>query len=151
MTNNFLKIILIIILVFVILYVASKYSNFPTTINFQIIVIVIAIIILIIMLTYIGRSLSKYKYSGKWPPITGLCPDYWIDLSGNGEQCYNEKKLGICNIATSEDDKNTMNFNIPPYNNFDNSTCAKYQWAKDCKVSWDGITSGIENPCKIKK
>jgi hypothetical protein len=118
------------------------------TMFFQKTILIIATIILIVMLTFIGISLSKSKYAVSWPPIVGDCPDYWVDLSGNGEHCFNSKSLGICNIPTLED-KNTMNFNIAPYNSYDNGLCAKYKWATDCKVTWDGITTGIDNPCNI--
>jgi hypothetical protein len=113
---------------------------------FQKTVLIIATIILIIMLVFIGISLSKSKYAESWPPIVGDCPDYWVDLSGNGEACFNSKSLGICNLPSLED-KNTMNFNVDPYNTYDKGTCSKYNWAKGCGITWDGITSGIENPC----
>lgn len=113
---------------------------------FQKIVLIVAIVILLILLVLIGISLSKSKYSESWPPIVGACPDYWVDLSGNGEGCYNKKGLGICNLPTLED-KNTMNFNVPPYNSSDSGPCSKYKWATACKVTWDGINSGVDNPC----
>jgi hypothetical protein len=113
--------------------------------NFQKIVLTIAIIVLIVVLILIGLSLSKVAYEENWPPIVGACPDYWVDLSGNGEQCFNSHNLGRCNIPT-KDNENTMNFNQSPFNSID-GTCAKYKWAKTCNVSWDGITLGIQNPC----
>ena len=67
--------------------------------------------------------------------------DYWVDLKGNGEACSNVKKLGVCNA-----DDSTMNFNEMPFIG-ENGTCAKYRWATRCKVTWDGITSGVTNPC----
>ena len=41
-----------------------------------------------------------------------------------------------------------MNFNLPAFTG-SNGTCAKYNWANNCKVSWDGITYGVENPCTV--
>jgi hypothetical protein len=108
--------------------------------NFQQIVLIIAIVVLIILLTFIGVTLSKSKYSESWPPMVGACPDYWEDLTGNGESCFNVKKIGKCNIPTLED-KNTMNFNVPPFNTFDLGNCEKLKWANNCQISWDGITS----------
>jgi hypothetical protein len=113
--------------------------------NFQKIVITVAIIILIIILVFIGMALSKTRYGETWPPIVGDCPDYWVDMSGNGEACFNSQTLGRCNIPT-EDNENTMNFNQSPFTGND-GTCSKYKWAKSCKVTWDGITSGVKNPC----
>ena len=108
-------------------------------------VLTAAIVILIIMLVIIGMSLSKASYEDTWPPIVGDCPDYWVDMSGNGEACLNSHSLGRCNIPT-EGAPGTMNFNQSPFTG-DNGTCSKYNWATGCGVTWDGITSGISNPC----
>jgi hypothetical protein len=110
--------------------------------NFQQITLTIAIVILVIMLAFIGVSLSRSKYAESWPPIVGDCPDYWKDLSGNGEACFNVKKFPIL------EDENIMNFNVPPFNSYDLGTCSKYQWATSRNITWDGITSGIDNPCQ---
>jgi hypothetical protein len=40
-----------------------------------------------------------------------------------------------------------MNFNDPAFSG-SNELCAKYRWAKKCKISWDGITYGVDNPCQ---
>jgi hypothetical protein len=113
--------------------------------NFQKLILTIAIIILIVILVVIGLALSKASVEENWPPIVGECPDYWIDMSGNGEACFNTHSLGRCNIP-SKDNKNTMDFSQSPFTG-DNGTCAKYNWAKNCQVTWDGITTGISNPC----
>jgi hypothetical protein len=112
--------------------------------NFQQIILIIAIIILIIMLIIIGIALSK-STKENWPPIIGACPDYWIDISGNGSECINSQHLGTCNLP-SETDKNPKNFNQPPFNG-SSGNCSKYKWSKGCNVTWDGITSGVNNPC----
>jgi hypothetical protein len=39
-----------------------------------------------------------------------------------------------------------MNFNLSPFTG-DNGDCSKYNWATKCQVTWDGITSGVKNPC----
>ena len=39
-----------------------------------------------------------------------------------------------------------MDFTLAPYNGSD-SGCQKYKWATSCGVTWDGITSGVINPC----
>lgn len=113
--------------------------------NFQQIVLSVAIIVLIIILVVIGISLSKGSYTETWPPIVGDCPDYWVDMSGNGSACMNKQHLGKCNIPTDEND-NTMNFNTNPFTGVD-GLCSKYKWAQTCGVTWDGITSGVKNPC----
>jgi hypothetical protein len=113
--------------------------------SFQKLILVSAIIILIVVLVIIGFTLSKQKKDEYWPPIVGDCPDYWVDLEGNGAACYNAHKLGKCNIP-SKGNKNTMNFTVSPFLG-DGGTCAKYKWADRCGVTWDGITSGVVNPC----
>ena len=113
--------------------------------NFQKIVLTIAIILLIVALVFIGISLGQAKASETWPPIVGECPDYWVDLSGNGAMCVNTHLLGTCNIPSS-DNKNSMDFTSSTFSGA-GGTCAKYTWANGCGVTWDGITSGIVNPC----
>ena len=113
--------------------------------NFQKLILTIATVLLIIILVIIGVSLSKARTEESWPPIVGECPDYWIDMSGNGEACFNSHSLGRCNIP-NEGNPNTMNFNRSPFIG-DNGDCSKYNWATACKVTWDGITSGVKNPC----
>jgi hypothetical protein len=112
--------------------------------NFQKIVLTIAIILLICALIFIGVSLAQSTEEESWPPIVGDCPDYWVDLSGNGAMCVNTKSLGTCNIPTS-DNKNSMDFSGSGFSG-SNGTCAKYTWANGCGVTWDGVNSGIANP-----
>lgn len=113
--------------------------------NFQKTVLIMATVLLIIILVVIGVSLSKASVEENWPPIVGECPDYWVDMSGNGEACFNSHSLGRCNVPR-EGEKGTMNFNQAPFTG-DNGNCAKYNWATACEVTWDGITSGVKNPC----
>ena len=115
--------------------------------NFQKIVLIMAIVLLIIILVAIGVTLSKSRREENWPPIVGECPDYWVDMSGNGEACVNSNSLGRCNIPNDANaNANAMNFNQAPFTG-DNGNCSKYRWATSCKVTWDGITSGVKNPC----
>ena len=113
----------------------------------QIIILYIAIIILIIALVLIGLALSYTKDQQKWPPITSQCPDYWqIDGSGNNAKCVNIKNLGTCKPKRG-DKYLKMDFNSSAFTG-SNEMCAKYTWAKNCGVSWDGITYGVNNPCQ---
>ena len=114
--------------------------------SFQKIILIVAIIVLIIMLVTIGMALSKSSDTQSWPPVIGQCPDYWVDLSGNGEACFNSHSLGKCNVPNSVDRTPVKNFNEAPYNS-ENGLCEKYTWANSCGVTWDGITYGVKNPC----
>jgi len=115
--------------------------------SFQKTVLMIAVVFLILFLVLIGVALKSAASEATWPPIVGACPDYWVDLSGNGSMCFNSQHLGTCSqyIPTS-DNKNTMNFDQDPYNGTDGA-CAKNKWATKCGLSWDGITYGVTNPC----
>lgn len=115
--------------------------------SFQKTILIGAIILLIIMLVVIGVSLSKSTNEQVWPPIIGECPDYWVDMSGNGEECLNSHSLGKCNLPVDgQPGMDTMNFNEAPFNSA-NGLCAKNKWARACDITWDGITSGVKNPC----
>jgi len=110
--------------------------------EFNTIVSLVAVVILIVVLVVIGFSLRKTK-DKNWPPVSASCPDYWeIDSSGN---CMNSKLLGTCELVN-----NKKNFNVDEYSG-SLGPCKKYNWAKSCGVSWDGITYGATNPCDLKK
>jgi len=111
--------------------------------SFQKNVLIIALVILIVTLLFIGITIKQSK-NEQWPPVIGDCPDYWIDLSGNGGQCVNVKDLGTCKNASSG--HSTMDFTSPMFSG-SNGLCSKYNWATNCGVSWDGITYGVSNPC----
>ena len=113
--------------------------------SFQKIVLIIAVILLILTLVIIGVGLHNAKSEETWPPLTGDCPDYWVDLSGAGGECVNTHSLGTCNIPT-QGNKNAMDFSKAPFTG-SKGTCAKYTWAGGCGVTWDGINSGVSNPC----
>jgi len=113
--------------------------------NFQKITLTIAIVLLILALIFIGLSLAHAKSKETWPPIVSDCPDYWTDTDQNGARCVNSQSLGTCNIPTSNNN-NAMNFTTSNFQG-SNQACAKYTWAQNCGVTWDGITSGIKNPC----
>lgn len=114
--------------------------------TFQKVVLFLAIIILILVLIFIGFSLHKAR-SAEWPPIIGDCPDYWVDMSGNGSHCVNVKDLGNGKCKPSGSQKHlTMDFSSAAFKG-GNGLCAKYTWAQNCGVTWDGITYGVNNPC----
>lgn len=102
--------------------------------NFQRVVIIVATILLILALTFIGYSLYINRHNMVFPPVTPACPDYWISQN---DECINERLLGTCKNTT---ENNTMNFNVPYYQG-DTANCNKSKWAKNCNVTWDGITN----------
>ena len=92
----------------------------------------------------------SYANDKNWPPNIPQCPDYWvIDGSGNNTKCINVKNLGVSSCIQP---------NMPGYRNHvintnnlfgddSESNCRKWRWANTCRVSWDGITYGVTNPC----
>jgi hypothetical protein len=115
--------------------------------SFQQTVLIIAVLVLVVLLIAVATMLH-WNAKEQWPPVVGDCPDYWMDLSGNGGECVNTHSLGTCNLPT-KGDKNPANFAQSPYVGI-GGTCAKYKWASQCDVTWDGITSGVPNPCQTQ-
>ena len=114
--------------------------------TFQKFILFTAIIILIITLIFIGIALSN-STNQSWPPMIPECPDYWVvDGSGNNTTCINMKDLGTCQPQNGQKHL-VMNFNGAAYTG-SNGLCAKYNWANNCGVTWDGITYGVNNPCQ---
>jgi hypothetical protein len=139
----FFIIALIIVLVLLARFMGPLFNGMQ---SFQKVVLISAIVVLILVLIFIGFVLNNAKES-VWPPIVGECPDYWVDMSGNGSMCTNVKNLGNGTCKPIGSDKYlTMDFTQPAFLG-GNSMCAKYKWATSCGVTWDGITYGIENPC----
>jgi len=108
--------------------------------NFQGIVLMGGIMLLIVSIILIIIFLKYSKSAIDWPPVTGSCPDYWLDLSGNGARCVNVHDLGTCDKGGNK------------HLNMDFSTmdeCSKFNWAQSCNVWWDGINYGYgkTNPC----
>ena len=114
--------------------------------NFQKITIIVAVLLLVIILIFIGINISRANSNVQWPPLVADCPDYWVDTSGNGQSCINKLSLGTCNLPDASGNFPPNDFTISPYVG-SQGTCSKYKWANKCGVTWDGITSGISNPC----
>jgi hypothetical protein len=70
------------------------------------------------------------------------CPDYW-ELNSSGK-CVDVHNLGKCPSRVGE--HLVQSFDGPEFVGL-NGNCAKYNWAKNCGASWDGITYGAPNPC----
>lgn len=101
--------------------------------NFQYTVLMIAGTILLLALSFIAYSLYTLHKTRKYPPVVGDCPDYWESSEENGKPiCRNTKNIGNCGKK--------MNFSGPQFVG-DDGICNKAKWAKNCQLSWDGITN----------
>jgi len=115
--------------------------------TFKKIVILGCLIVLVITLIILAFAIKNRTNDMKWPPYVANCPDYWLDLSSDGSQCYNKKSLGTCNIPSSSD-PNYMNFTSSAFTGSEGQ-CNKKKWATNCGLTWDGITYGYgkNDPC----
>lgn len=118
---------------------------FYTMANFQGMVLMIGIGLLIVSIILIIVFLYFSKNEVEWPPLVGSCPDYWVDLSGNGAKCVNIHDLGTC----TNSDTSVKHLNMD-FSSMDD--CSKFNWAQGCNVSWDGLTYGYgkTNPCTVE-
>lgn len=106
--------------------------------NFQRSVLIVATIILIGVLTFVGFSMHKQTQGQVYPPVMADCPDYWEAEPSNGDPiktiCKNTKNIGSTNCSP------TMDFNKGDFIG-DGGFCAKQKWAKNCGLTWDGVTN----------
>ena len=141
--------ILVFIIVVVIIILSFVYgrnlanTNSVTLGSFQKITLIIALIILLIVFIVIGGSLTYAKTDVSGGPIVPQCPDFWeIGGTDASPTCVNVQNLGTC-LAAAGDEYLTLDFKS---SNFTDN-CAKYTWAKNCNIAWDGLTYGVANPC----
>jgi hypothetical protein len=111
--------------------------------SFQYTILKVAIFVLVAFLTFIGYRMYKDRLSDAEERIIGSCPDYWtLVKEGDKLKCRNDKNLGNSKCA----DAKIMDFSVQPYNLSD-GLCAKFNWANNCELTWDGITNN-KNICK---
>jgi len=111
--------------------------------SFNITVLMVATVLLIFGLIIIGFFIVKSVEDAGYPPVISDCPDYWkVGYSGtNGENktCTNNS------INSGYDSSTCRIYPVTPFNATGTSVgdmiCAKYKWAKDCNIHWDGITN----------
>ena len=119
--------------------------------TFQKVVLTISIVLLILCLIFIGVMLYQSKYSAKFPPVTGACPDYWVNLGPqkdhNGmSMCVppgfvdpdTGKKVSPAIAGYGSQCKEPKYVASSPSNS---EICDLTRWAKKCNLSWDGVTN----------
>lgn len=113
--------------------------------TFQSTVMTIAIFCLIVSLCFIGLALYKEKHNSTFPPVIANCPDYWEsgkDANGNNV-CISRPGLGNQSAGcTGEIDFSQWGAGAEP----GRENCQKYEWAKTCNLTWDGITN-VDETC----
>ena len=124
--------------------------------SFQRIVIIVATVLLIICLVFIGAILYNNTYNAAFPPVTGTCPDYWVDM-GSATSGSNKGKNRCVAPGTSRGggefitpgidgygrkSKDCKFKYVNPHQPLDEDTRCEYKkWADKCKVTWDGVTN----------
>jgi hypothetical protein len=142
--------ILFLIMVFVIITLLFYYgrnlanANFIAIGSFQKFTVIIALLLLLGIFIFLSGSLIYAKKDEKDDvAIVPQCPDFWeIKDTPTGPQCVNVQDLGTCPAAAGN---KHLSMNLKSQSFTDN--CAKYTWANNCKIAWDGITYGVDNPC----
>lgn len=105
--------------------------------GFQKTVLYVAVVVLVLSLMFTAVALYVSNGDYNYPPVASDCPDYWITTGAPGtEICTNVHRVG-----NYGDDKCT---HVPEKGGI----CAKYKWANDCKMTWNGITNSPKsNKC----
>ena len=119
--------------------------------SFNKIVLTIATIVLSISLIALGIFLSKSMFENSYPPVISDCPDYWdVSFNSNNETiCEN---ISTINRGSQSSDcrKKAINMFSTNGSNINDVMCEKYTWAKDCDITWDGVTNNNKACDKAK-
>ena len=104
--------------------------------TFQKIVVTIAIVILILTLVVLGILIYNNRNEEQFPPEIGNCPDYFVmkqkeggDLGVPIDMCFNQHNLG-------NKSEGCVWFDPKDATKKDRKT-----FAKQCGLTWDGITN----------
>ena len=105
---------------------------------FQTTVCIVAAVILIIALIFVAIMLIAESNSDNFPPYSSSCPDYWnmVKSESGSDMCINDKSLGnVAHQGCGQLDPNNSIFSGS------SGDCKKYNYARTCSVTWDGITN----------
>ena len=110
--------------------------------QFNKIVLIIATIVLIIMLVLLYIFLSKALFEDSYPPVISDCPDYWdISLNPDGtKKCINTINVNLGTNIGECRNIFPIEFELESINR-EETICNKYNKAKRCEITWDGITN----------
>lgn len=140
-----LFVIMVVVIIALLFYYGRNLANANYIVigSFQKFTVLIALLLLLGIFIFVSGSLIYAKKDDKPVSIAPQCPDFWeIEDTRIGPHCVNVQDLGTCSAATG--DKH-LSMDLKSKSFTDN--CAKYTWAKNCNIAWDGITYGVDNPC----
>jgi hypothetical protein len=115
-------------------------SDFHKNVIYMVVLLLIVSLVFIYVVMYFITK-NKSKDDDPFPKQEQLCPDYWEDKSekADGSKCVNTKNLGNSR-------NRTMDFSKSIWKGKD-GICNKATWAKQCNLSWDGITNNTRQKC----
>ena len=119
--------------------------------TFQRVVMIVALIILILCLIFIGIALYRHRFKENYPPVVGKCPDYWVDISdpkGKDVKCMNALGLGNHTGQRCPDKGGYTTFSNNSHWQGKDGICRKAGWARQCNVTWDGVTNSTASCSK---
>lgn len=100
----------------------------------------IFLVVVIICISLITNLISNTKDNRIYSPYIDECPDYYIKQKDSIATCIDRKK-----ISNRGADCRKVDFSTDLYTNpgmgTDSGLCKKKQWAYQCGVNWDGITT----------
>ena len=113
---------------------------------FQKTITMIALSILFVALIFVAVMLVvQANNPGKFPPYSSTCPDYWdMKKEDDTHVCVNTNNLGNIDHGGCQQ--------MEPHNDIfkgSSGECNKYRYAKECGLTWDGITNSqdLKNTC----
>lgn len=98
----------------------------------------VIVVVIVSMGAYYWHAYQKYKDSEEaleMSKIPNVCPDYWVNSSGENKnkktlKCRNIKRIGRCNLTGDQ----TKDFSGELYKD----PQAKCNWSKFCNSPWEG-------------
>ena len=113
-------------------------------------ILIIAFVFLVIALVVLGLMINSAITNAQFPPEVSVCPDWWTtEMSGNNVICKNDHSLGKKKTGTGKCDilpndvpgaeSSMTNSNYKGLGSY--AMKAKCDLAKQCGVTWDGITN----------
>ncbi len=108
--------------------------------TFQKTSLLIAAVLLIIALIITGVLIFNSLMEQSFPPIISDCPDYW-DVhrdENNNIKCKNISTVNRGRASCQDYPVSQFSQNGTSENDL---ICAKYKWANECQIHWDGITN----------
>jgi hypothetical protein len=143
-----------ILYIFLTITIGLTILNYLTSSGRPLSAIVTLVLLILIFYFYSVRwfrgTQSKFEYSGSWPPVVNMCPDYLVYMKKNGvDVCVDMIGVGKSNAANRlnkyVEGTNAPDTTFTPvvFPNSDSTVRATAcQQAISRGLTWEGITNG---------